>query len=125
MLDAECCIKRYASSHKPRASIGGQGVSPTGTLFRFVSFVRSCVRAVWLLSGIRAQKADPPFPLLPFAPPSFPFAFCESCIKHYTLYKVYREHKVYEVYKVYKKYKVYKMCKVFLPYPTPKPPIQL
>ena len=37
-----------------------------------VRFVRACVRAVWLRSGIRLQKCAPHFSLFCFAPPSFP-----------------------------------------------------
>ena len=47
-------------------------MSPTRKSFRFVSFVRACLRAVWFPSGIRTQKVAPMFSLLPFEPGSFP-----------------------------------------------------
>ena len=40
-------------------------MSPTGKWFRFVSFVRAGVRALWLPSGIRSQKGLPTFSLFP------------------------------------------------------------
>ena len=49
-------------------------MSLTGESFRFVSFLRACVRAVWLHSGIRTQKKGPPLPLFPFGVGSSPFS---------------------------------------------------
>ena len=58
-----------------RSKIGGWGVSPTGKSFRFVSFVRACVHAVWLPSGIRSQKWPIAFPFSPLPFRAFPFPF--------------------------------------------------
>ena len=50
------------------------GVRPTGKSFRFVSFVRACVRAVRLPSGIRSQILAPTVSLSLFGLASFPFS---------------------------------------------------
>ena len=54
--------------------IGVWELSPTRKSFRFVSFGRVCVRAVWLPSGIRDQTLGPLCSLLPVGPGSFPFS---------------------------------------------------
>ena len=62
---AESSVREKDVFYRNIYYIGGWGVSATVKSFRFVSFGRKSVRAVWLASGIRTQKTVPTFSLFP------------------------------------------------------------
>ena len=65
----------------------GMWVRVTGKAFRFVSFARACLRAVWLPSGIWSQIMSPAFSLFARVAPSFPFSLV--CQQGFSLFRLW------------------------------------